>query len=99
MGHQRIIASIGDRERAENLGQYFRDYLSAWLAELIPGMSISGYSEAVMRQLVMALLEHAAAVLISASDAAKDEPDEDTAERAKRAAAEVFAILQREVLS
>lgn len=92
------ILSRGDTDRAAKLGKYFRDYLSNWLASLMVGM-LSGYSENVMRELVMALLEHAAAVLISCSDAAKDEPDEDTAERAKRAAGEVFAILQREVLS
>lgn len=98
MGKKQVMVSVGDDDRARKLGSYFRDYLSNWLCELIPGL-LSGYSEKVSRELVMALLEHAAAVLISCSDAAKHEPDEDTAERSKRAAAEVFAVLQREVLS
>lgn len=90
---------MGDAERAAKLGAYFRDYLSDWMCKVLMGLSLSGYSERVKNELVMAFLEHAAAALIAASDSAKDEPDEDTAERAKRAAAEVFAVLQREVLS
>lgn len=95
----KVIISKGDDERARKLGAYFRDYLSDWLAKTLIGMSMSGYSERVKDELVMAFLEHAAAALIASSDAAKDEPDEETAERAKRAAREVYAVLQREVLS
>lgn len=98
MSKHEVIVGRGDEQRAAKLGAYFRDYLSTWVGQLMVGM-VSGYSERVMRELVMALLEHAAAVLISCSDAAKDEPDEDTAERAKKAASEVFELLQREVLS
>lgn len=97
MSQKEVIASIGDADRAAKLGRYFREYLSGWTAELILGFD--NYSDAVMHELVMALLEHAAAIRISCSDAAKDEPDEETAERAKRAARESLAILEREVLS
>ena len=99
MADHKLILSRGDEDRARRLGAYFREFLSDWLAKTLIGMSISGYSERVKDELVMALLEHAAAALIAASDAAKDEPDDETAERAKRAAREVYAVLQREVLS
>lgn len=95
----KAILSRGDEDRAAKLGAYFRDFLSGWLQQIILGTALSGYSERVKNELVMALLEHAAVALIAASDSAKDEPDEDTAERAKRAAREVFAVLQREILS
>jgi hypothetical protein len=98
MSDVKVIASLGDDDRAAKLGSYFRDFLGDWVAKCIVGM-LSGYSDKVARELVMALLEYAAAVLISCSDAAKDEPDEDTAERSKRAAREVYEVLQREVLS
>lgn len=98
MSNVKAILSQGDEDRAAKLGAYFRDFLSGWVAQLMVGM-LSGYSEKVMHELVLALLEHAAAVRLSCSDAAKDEPDEATVERAKRAAREALVILEREVFS
>ncbi len=93
MADVQVVLSKGDEDRAKKLGQYFRDYLSDWLGKTLIGMSISGYSERVKDELVLALLEHAAVALIASSDAAKDEPDENTADRSKRAAREVYAVL------
>jgi len=98
MADSTVILSQGDDDRAAKLGAYFRKYLSSWLSQLIPGL-LSGFSDKVVRELVLAFLEHAAVVLISCSDSARDEADEDTAERSKRAAREVYAVLEREVLS
>lgn len=94
-----VILSNGDDDRAAKLGKYFRDYLSNWMGQTIVGMSLSGFSEKVARELALSFLEHGCAAWIASSDAAQHEDDDATAERCKRVALELFDILQREVLS
>lgn len=90
------IVSGSEEERIKKLGEYFRSYLFGWFKGIVVGVR---YTPGVMRELSLALLEHAAAALIASSDPAIGEKDEDTAERCKRAAREAFEVLQREVLS
>lgn len=92
----KAIISRSEEERIQKLGAAFRETLSSYFTAIVLGVR---YSPGVMRELTMALLEHAAAALIASSDAAQSEADEDTAERCKRAAREALQVLEREVLS
>ena len=90
------IMSTSEPERIEKLGAYFRAFLQDWFTGIVAGVK---FSEGVMRELTMALLEYAAAALIASSAAAAKEDDDATAERCKKAAREAMAVLEREVLS
>lgn len=90
------VLSRSEEERVEKLGAYFRDFLQSWFAGIVVGVR---YSPGVMRELALAMLQYGAIALIASSDAAMKEPDEETTERALRAAQQAFEVLEREVVS
>ncbi len=91
-----VILSRSEEERVAKLGAAFRKFLGDWFGMLVRGVR---FSPGVQRELAMALLEMAGAALISPSDAAEKEPDEQTAERILKAARAAFEVLEREVVS
>lgn len=90
------ILSKNEDERVAQLGVAFRKFIGDYLSMVVVGVK---FTPRVARELALAFTEFAASVLIATSDAAANEPDDQTAARCERAAKSAVELIEREVVS